>query len=263
MFEARLVQGSLLKKILEAMKELITDTNIDCTNSGMSLQAMDQSHVSLVNLLLKMEGFDHYRCDRNISLGLSLVNLSKILKCAGNDDVITMKCEDSGDTIQFVFESNDDKVSNFELKLMDIDSEQLGIPDTKYHAIVKMPSTEFQKICKDLTSFGDSVNISVTKEGVKFSATGDIGTGNIMCRKNDSSDKKEEERVEVEMQEPVSLNFALRYLNNFCKATSLSPSVLLNLSADVPLCVEYKINDMGYIRYYLAPKIDEENGGAS
>ena len=56
-----------------------------------------------------------------------------------------------------------ERISDFELKLMDIDSEQLGIPDTEYAATVRMPSGEFQRICKDLSSIGDTVIISVTK----------------------------------------------------------------------------------------------------
>ena len=31
---------------------------------------------------------------------------------------------------------------------MDIDSEQLGIPDTEYAATVKLPAGEFQRICR-------------------------------------------------------------------------------------------------------------------
>jgi len=42
------------------------------------------------------------------------------------------------------------------MKLMDIDSEHLGIPDAEYHAIVRMPSAEFARICKDLSSIGDT-----------------------------------------------------------------------------------------------------------
>ena len=64
------------------------------------------------------------------------------------------------------------------------------------------------------------------------------------------------------MQEPVSLTFALRYLNLFTKATPLSDSVTLSMSKDVPLVVEYRIGDMGYIRYYLAPKIEEDEEAA-
>ena len=58
-----------------------------------------------------------------------------------------------------------ERISDFELKLMDIDSEQLGIPDTDYAATVKMPSAEFQRICKDLSSIGDTVRRQ-TAEGV-------------------------------------------------------------------------------------------------
>lgn len=105
MLELRLVQGSLLKKVLEAIKELVNDANFDCSATGFSLQAMDSSHVALVALLLRSEGFEHYRCDRNISMGMNLNNVSKMLKCAGNDDIITLKADDGSDTVTFMFES--------------------------------------------------------------------------------------------------------------------------------------------------------------
>lgn len=40
---------------------------------------------------LRSDGFEHFRCDRNLSMGVSLSNMSKVLKCMGNDDVLTMK----------------------------------------------------------------------------------------------------------------------------------------------------------------------------
>ena len=105
MFEARLQQASVLKKILESIKELVTEANFDCSNAGISLQAMDTSHVSLVGLLLRSDGFDHFRCDRALSLGINLTSMSKILKCAGNDDTMTLKAEEDNDIINFMFES--------------------------------------------------------------------------------------------------------------------------------------------------------------
>lgn len=75
-----------------------------------------------------------------------------------------------------------DRISDFDLKLMSIESEQLGIPDQDYSAEVKMPSSEYQRICRDLASIGDTVLVSATKEGVKFSTTGDVGTANITLR---------------------------------------------------------------------------------
>ncbi len=76
--------------------------------------------------------------------------------------------------------------------------------------------------------------------------------------KHNTTSEKPEERVEIEMAEPVELNFALRYLNFFTKATSLGPSVHISMSPDVPVVVEYPIDNMGHIKFYLAPKIDED-----
>ena len=104
---------------------------------------------------------------------------------------------------------------------------------------------------------GDTATISCTKEGVRFSVSGDLGTGNVLVRQN-SAHEKEEERVLIEMEEPVELTFALRYLNFFTKATSLGGTVILSMSPEVPVVVEYPIGETGYIKYYLAPKIDED-----
>lgn len=105
MYEARLLQASLLKKIIEAVRELVTDANLDCSESGISMQAMDSSHVSLCALMIRSDGFQHYRCDRSLSLGLSTSSISKILKCAGNEDTVTLKAEDTADALTIMFES--------------------------------------------------------------------------------------------------------------------------------------------------------------
>jgi len=259
MFEARLQKAGLLKKILEAVKDLVADANFDCSPSGLALQAMDSSHVSLVSLVLQAEGFEQYRCDRGIQLGINLASMSKILKCASNDDTVTIKAKEGGDNITFTFESSkQDKTSEFELKLLEIESDSLGIPETEYAARIKMPATEFQRICRDLTILGDTVLISASKDSVKFSASGDLGTGNISIKQSDSADSKVEEQTTVELEEPVQLTFALRYLNHFTKATSLSDTVTLSMSKDVPLVVEYPIEkNGGQIRFYLAPKIED------
>merc|ERR1712167_533324 len=152
-----------------------------------------------------------------------------------------------------------DRISDFELKLMDIDSEHLGIPDTDYKAQIKMPANEFQRICRDLAILGDTVTIAIGKEGVKFSVSGEMGSGNMTLRPNTSVETKEEDQIPVDFEEPVSLNFALRYLNFFTKATPLSSTVTLSLSKDVPLVVEYRMSeDLGHLRFYLAPKIEDE-----
>ena len=48
--------------------------------SSTSAQAMDNSHVSLVSVNLRADGFDKFRCDRTLSMGMNLTSMSKILR---------------------------------------------------------------------------------------------------------------------------------------------------------------------------------------
>lgn len=182
---------------------------------------MDNSHIALVSLELQPGSFvdDGFRCDRNMSLGMNLTSLQKIIKCAGNDDQVTLRADDDSDVLSLTFSNRSkhldvlftscllgltraaeqDRMGEYEMKLMDIDqgmdtessklqcgslnaAEHLGIPDTQYDATVTMPSGEFLRIVRDIKELGESVKIEVTKEGVKFSSEGDIGRAAVTLR---------------------------------------------------------------------------------
>ena len=154
----------MLKKVVDAIKDLVQDCNFDCNDSGIALQAMDNSHVALVSMMLKAEGFSPYRCDRNIALGVNLVSLTKVLRAAQNEDILTLKAEDAPDSLNLVFESAQaDRISEYDLKLMDIDQEHLGIPETEYAATISMPSAEFRRICTDLMAMSESGKYLIIK----------------------------------------------------------------------------------------------------
>lgn len=193
----------------------------------------------------------------------------------------------------------------------DIDQEQLGIPDTEYDCHIQMPSGEFQRICRDLAAIGDTVTISASKQGVKFSVNGDIGSGEMTIKgmidsaptnkkqavsskvkaepnananangmdededddmmmatnpnnvdDDDMADSDGMGAVKISLSDSVQQTFSLRYLNNFTKATGLSNHVILRMGTEVPLEVEYNIGghdaNIGALRYYLAPKIDDD-----
>lgn len=70
-----------------------------------NLQAMDNSHVALVSAKLEADGFALYRCDRPIPLGVNLGSLSKVLKCAKDDDRCTLKARDDADVLSLLYEA--------------------------------------------------------------------------------------------------------------------------------------------------------------
>jgi len=298
MFEAQVAQGIMWKKIVDAVKELVQEANFQTTPSGVGIQAMDSAHVALVSLSLRCGGFSVYSCERNAMLGINLQQLGKILKATENTDVITLRHVDDSDVLSIISEAQDkSKQSEFQLKLMEIDSESMSIPDMDYSTTITFSSADFAKICKDMAIFGETVTIQVTREGVKFSAASDFGEGFVFLRSGATADstvkrevvkreagvKKEvksehgldedddkplvkaaaggdedDDTVRIEMDEPVTLSFALRYFSTFSKASTLASRVKLCLAADAPCMIDFDMHGLGHLRYYLAPKVEED-----
>ena len=78
--EAQLQQAALLKKVVDAMKDVCKDVNFDCSEKGMQVQSMDSSHDALVPLLLRESAVNESKCDRPTSLGMNAKSLAGILK---------------------------------------------------------------------------------------------------------------------------------------------------------------------------------------
>merc|ERR1711979_76972 len=242
----------------DAIKELCKDVNFDCSEKGLQVQAMDSSHVALVSLLLRESAFAEFKCDRATSLGMNVDSLGKILKMCGPSDSLKLRWQNDADIVNFQCESGeDDRIADFDLKLMEIESEHMEIPEQQYKVVAKLPSSEFQRICRDLKEFGETMVVNASKEGIRFSVQGDIGTGNVLLKPRES--EKAEERVALTVHEPVNATFALRYLVTFSKSAPLCGTVELGLGPDSPLLVKFDIDnaDNGYLQFYLAPKIDE------
>merc|ERR1711871_997035 len=258
MGEAHLQQAVLLKKVVDAMKDLCKDVNFDCSEKGIQVQSMDSSHVALVSLLLRESAFADFKCDRPTSLGMNVESLGKIFKMCGTNDSLKMRWQNDADTVNFQCESgDDDRIADFELKLMQIESEHMEIPEQQYKVVAKLPSAEFLKVCRDLKEFGETMQIQASKDGIRFSVQGDVGTGNVVLKPREAD--KPEDRVALTVHEAVTATFALRYLVTFAKAAPLSSTVELGLGPDSPLSVKFDIDnaDNGYLQFYLAPKIDE------
>eukprot|EP00186_Timspurckia_oligopyrenoides_P002510 CAMPEP_0182445690 /NCGR_PEP_ID=MMETSP1172-20130603/3729_1 /TAXON_ID=708627 /ORGANISM="Timspurckia oligopyrenoides, Strain CCMP3278" /LENGTH=323 /DNA_ID=CAMNT_0024641503 /DNA_START=60 /DNA_END=1031 /DNA_ORIENTATION=+ len=263
LFEARLTQSLTLKRVMEAVKDLVKEGNFDCNEEGFSLHAMDNTQVALADVLLRAQAFEMYSCETPMTLGISLDHVSKVLKCSANDDAVTLKASsETPDHAEFMFESaKSDRISCFEVKLMDIDAEHIYIPDIQYTASIKMPSSEYKRIVTDLSQIGDMITIEIGKAGASFSVSGDIGKGNVCLHPTVAVDKKDkpDQEIAISYEDPISLAFSLEFMSMFAKACSLSSTVELQLTNHSPMAVNFTMDDeAGYLCYYLAPRIEEE-----
>lgn len=159
---------------------------------------------------------------------MNIDSLTKILKMTSANDSLKIRHQTDADTVNFQCEGSDDRIADFDLKLMQIESEHMEIPEQHYKVVAKLPSSEFQKVCRDLKEFGETIQISGSKEGLKFMVQGDLGSGNVMLKPREG--EKPEEKVSLTVHEPVTATFALRYLVNFAKACRIEKTSLCSVS---------------------------------
>jgi proliferating cell nuclear antigen len=66
---------------------------------------MDGSHVALVSLSLSMEGFEKYRADTTMVLGVNVALLAKVMKLADSTDAITLMADENPTHLKLIFEN--------------------------------------------------------------------------------------------------------------------------------------------------------------
>ena len=123
--------------------------------------------------------------------------------------------------------------------------------------MVTLNSDHFSKYCRDLAQLSDATIISTEPNAVFMKVDGAAGFGYIKLT-NDNDTGKMEDQTLIEVSEPVVQAFALSYLNLFNKASTLTTFTRLYMTKEQPLIVEYKIDGLGTLKYYLAPKVDDQ-----
>lgn len=154
---------------------------------------MDSSHVSLVYLKIDGRKLESFKCNRPHTIGLNIPTLHKVLKTAKNTDTLKLAVSDGGGDVLSVAMMNQERAthSEWDIKLLDLDEEQLTIPEHNSNLIVSMSSQEFQEIMKDFAAFADNVTISVDAQRITFGCKGD----SVSCQKTlENSPPPEPER---------------------------------------------------------------------
>ena len=238
MFEARLTHGNVLKMVFEALNKFVDETNLNCNEDGIQLQSLDNSYVALVSLKLNKDAFEDYRIDKLISLGIKVGTLNRILKHANKDDTITLKADDQPKNITLLYENDELITSTFNLHLKSIGDDDIDIPQVQYTTVIRLSSTLFQ-IINEFDSFAEIITIHASNDGVRFSAKGKSFKGSFMLEKGKAANTK---NVEIDITEEIRLDFALRYLKEFARASPLSSFVTLRLCDQHPnMQVEHQL----------------------
>ena len=136
---------TIFTNIFRNLKNILDDANITFTPTKVYMQGMDQSHALLVELNIKKDWFDFYEADENLdneNFGLHCETFFQIINCLNEGQYIELLWENGGDKMSIAFNGEETISKEFELTRLDMDLENMEIPDVEYQADICLKSSE-------------------------------------------------------------------------------------------------------------------------
>jgi proliferating cell nuclear antigen len=250
------IQGGAIRTLFEVMKEIVHDVCLCFDNTGIKLTTMDGSRCALIYLRLDASRFEVFHCTGKVNTGINMNSMFKLVRTTGSHDTITLYQKNDVSNELGICISNADRnsVTDFALKLLDVDSEDIRLPDVEFDSVITLPSSYFQRLCRDMINIGDTVEISSAPDGtLKLSTHGDFARQEtFMGEATEGSGMV----VSANTGAEVSGRFSLKFLVLFCRASSLCATVELLIKQSFPLIMKFNVASLGEIKFCLAPKVD-------
>jgi proliferating cell nuclear antigen len=263
LFEIKTVQSGAFRTLIEALKEILTEANLEFDPQGLKIMAVDETHTVLVYMRLLSDKFETFYCPAKHVLGVNMIYFFKLIKTMGNNDSLTLYLPASNPNKLGIRMENSEKstVTNYFLKLFDTDVEDIQIPSLNFTSIIHMPSTDLQKICRDMNALGEKLDVEITSSGVDliFKCIGDFAEQETIISENNGTSNMKVHKSSGSAAEIVQGIFQLKHLVLFTKCTSLCPSIELYLKNDYPLILRYTVANLGEVKLVLAPMKNKQN----
>jgi len=248
--EIKTVQSNAIRILFEALKDILTDVNLQISSEGIKIISMDGSKQAVVNLKLEANKFENFYCKASITAGLNMTSLYKIIKSVKNSDIITFYILSDSTTKLNIEIENKEKKTNIltVLKLLDIDEDILDIPNIEFDTVKTMPSNDFQSYIRELSIITNKVTLESINNSFSLSGEGDFATTKINV-----GDSNNEVLSNIHNAKGT---FYIKYLLLFTKSTNLCTTVEIYLKNKFPLILVYNVANLGKLQYCLAPLVE-------
>lgn len=254
--EIKTIQASTIKSVIDAMKEILMDVNLEFDENGMKIVALDNTHIVLIHLKLHADKFESYYCLKKLYVGINMLKFHMLIKTIQNGDILSLFIhKDDPNILGITIENNEKNVkTTYKLSMLDIDVVNVDIPPADFNTIITMPSAYLQKIIRDMHNLAEYIEIKNIGGKLILSCQGEFccqetilatETQNIQIKNNENT------------QEIIQGIFSLKYLSIFTKCTNLCSTVEIYLKNSYPIILQYSIASMGSVKLCLAQKSED------
>jgi proliferating cell nuclear antigen len=246
--EIKTVQASTFKQVIDALKEILMDVNLEFDETGIKVVALDNTHVVLVHLKLDATKFEMFHCEKKLYVGINMLKLHLLIKTISNNDILTLYVDRNDANRLGINIENQEKnmKTTYKLSMLDINVLNISIPPADFQTVITMPSVDFQKIIRDMHNLADNIEIRSVGNQIMFSCKGDFCSQETII----GGDKNPGVLIQKSgnTQDIIQGVYSLKYLSTFTKCTNMSANVEIFFKNQYPLVLSYLVSSIGVVR---------------
>ena len=249
------IQATIFKQVIDALKDILMDVNLEIDKTGLKIIAMDNTHIVLIHLKLEADKFEEYHCEEKRYIGVNMLKLHMLIKTIGTNDLLNLYIEkDDPNKLGIKITNNEKNVeTNYKLSTIDIDVLNVTIPPVDFASIITMPSSYLQKIVRDMHNISEYIEIRNIEKSLILKCKGDFcSQETILGSEKSQNITISKSSEDEENQEIIQGIFSLKYLLIFTKCTNLCTTVEIYLKNSYPIILRYSIASLGEIKLCLA-----------
>lgn len=254
-FHAKTPEGYVMKVLSELLHNNIKVGCFEITKAGIFFRMIDTHNRLCIDIVLHAENFEYFKVtfpencqEEKILMGINLAHLKKMLRPVKKKEIIEFikETSDSDDLcIRISSKEMGGETTSF-IKIQEIQTIDLGLP-SGYDEYISIPTTKYQKMCKDMESISQNMRIESNKQMIKFtSIMSGIYSRSIVFG------------VSNEEAPTYSQQFESEQLNNLGRISGLGATTTSNIQvftkSNLPLLLRTNVGTLGKISIYIKSK---------
>lgn len=244
-----LAEPKYFKDSITIISELVNEARFKITKNAMELVAMDPANVAMVVFKLLSSTFVEYKVDKEMELGVNLVDMKQVMRRAKPNDTVSIEVT-ADNRIQITFKGAN--IRTFSLPIIELEDKEQKVPELNFPVTVNTSSKNLTEAIEDVDIVAESVTFMAEPNKLTILAEGDMSKAKIEVKKDD------ETKVTTETQDKIKAKYSIEYLKKMVSGSKISDNVQIQFNKDYPLKLDFVEIDRVMLSFILAPRVEND-----
>ena len=232
------------QSLMDTLSKIVDEISFKITEEGVRAVALDPAQVAMIEITLPPDNFTEYEVDGEVSMGVNVNNVLKILKRGRKGDRLTIDVEVDRVTWSII----GGVIKRYKVMNLDVPTPEIPEASLEFNVRVVLLADPFKNALKDAEAVSDTLELDASSPDLFIIR----GVGPTIAETKIGSESPA--LIEYEVSSPSKSQYSIDYIKHVVSLVRVADTVNIEFSSDMPLRMEFTLPPSGKVIYLLAPK---------